>query len=392
MFAGTCVRVLLAVGVFGAVAARVVAGRLSRGYVASLTESLRSGAVSLDADVLDEAMTLHTIAVGGIDRSRVLALADRRQDYATTVSIDLGSGETGMWSTQTIVARRPPRMAGSKGRASGTPPVIDALLSEITALRSGDSRQIRRVLRSRARLDRHLVPHVISLLARDDMTDDAVRVLRGVADRATGQLVDAMLDPGVAPIIRRRLPQVLAGSGSRIAIIGLLHALDDSEFEVRFRAAGALVRTREAHPDRMVPQDVIFRTALAEIGRSTALLAHRASDPEPTKALELVFRILSLALEPEPLHLAQRAFRSADPHLRGTALEYLEAVLPADVVEALRPLVGTRPSSTARTRTVKELESELLASSAAVSIDVAALQRGLRQRAADRASDRPLDE
>jgi hypothetical protein len=201
-----------------------------------------------------------------------------------------------------------------------------------------------------------------------------------------------MLDPGLDPIIRRRLPQVLAGSGSRIAIIGLLHALDDSEFEVRFRAAGALVRTREAHPDRMVPHDVIFRTALAEIGRSTALLAHRPSDPEPTRALELVFRILSLALEPEPLHLAQRAFRSADPHLRGTALEYLEMVLPADVVEALRPLVGTRPSSTARTRTVKELESELLASSAAVSIDVAALQRGLRHRAADRASDRPLDE
>jgi hypothetical protein len=142
----------------------------------------------------------------------------------------------------------------------------------------------------------------------------------------------------------------------------------------------------------MVPQDVIFRTALAEIGRSTAFLAHRTSDPEPTKALELVFRILSLALEPEPLTLAQRAFRSTDPHLRGTALEYLEMVLPADVVEALRPLVGTRPSSTARTRTVKELESELLASTAAVSIDVAALRRGLRNRAADRASEEPLDD
>jgi hypothetical protein len=187
-----------------------------------------------------------------------------------------------------------------------------------------------------ARLDRHLVPHVISLLARDDMTDDVVRLLRDVADRATGQLVDAMLDPSLAPIIRRRLPQVLAGSGSRLAIIGLLDALNDSEFEVRFRAAGALVRSREAHPDRMVPQDVIFRTALAEIGRSRAFLEHRASDPGPTKALELVFRILSLALDPEPLNLAQRAFRSADPQLRGTALEYLETVLPADIVEALQ--------------------------------------------------------
>jgi len=283
-------------------------------------------------------------------------------------------------------------VVGSTGRAASSPPGLDALLSKITELNSGDSRRIRHALRSGARLDRHLVPHVISLLARDDMTDDVVRVLRDVADRATGQLVDAMLDPSLDPIIRRRLPQVLAGSGSRLAIIGLLNALNDSEFEVRFRAAGALVRSREAHPDRMVPQDVIFRTALAEIGRSRAVLEHRASDPGPTKALELVFRILSLALDPEPLNLAQRAFRSADPQLRGTALEYLEMVLPADIVEALRPLIGTRSSPTARPRTVKELESELLASSAAVSIDVAAFRRGLAHRAAHRASDEPLDD
>lgn len=391
LFAETYVRVLLAVGVMAAGAALVVAVRLSRGYVASLIESLRSGAVSLDADVLDEAMTLRTIALGGIDRNQVLALADRRQRSSEAPSIDFGGSEAGMWGTQTIVTRKARDSAGPTTRAIGGGPAVSTLLSRITDLHSGDTRRIRNALRSGAHLDRHLVPHVISLLARDDMTDDAVRVLREVSDRATGQVVDAMLDPGVAPIIRRRLPQVLAGSGSPMAILGLLHALNDSELDVRFRAAGALVRTREAHPDRMVPHDAIFRAALTEIGRSKAVL-RQASDPAHTKSVELVFRILSLALEPEPLNLAQRAFRGSDPHLRGTALEYLETVLPADVVEALRPLVGRRSSPTARPRTVKELESELLASSAAVSIDVAALRRGLRQRAADDPGDRPLDD
>jgi HEAT repeat protein len=346
--------------------------------------------VWLDADVLDEAVTLRTIAVGGIDRSHVLALADRRRESGEVPSIDFGSGETVMWGTQTIVTRRARDTVASTTRAAGTP-AVSVLLSEITDLHSADSRRIRKALRSGARLDRHLVPHVISLFARDDVTDDAVRVLREVGDRATGQVVDAMLDQGVDPIIRRRLPQVLAGSGSPIAILGLLHALNDSELDVRFRAAGALVRTREAHPDRMVPHDAIFRAALAEIGRSTVVL-RQASDPAHSKSVELVFRILSLALEPEPLNLAQRAFRGTDPHLRGTALEYLETVLPADIVEALRPLVGPRSSPTARTRTVKELESELLASSVAVSIDVAALRRGLRQRAADDPGDRPIDD
>jgi hypothetical protein len=224
------------------------------------------------------------------------------------------------------------------------------------------------------------VPYVISLIARDDVYSLAVRALRRVVDTATGQVVDTLTDVAVSPVIRRRLPQILAGSRSPIAIAGLLQALEDSEFEVRFRSAGALVRSREAYADRVVPRETVFEAALREARRPGPLPEQGTSNTAAHRRLELVLRILSLALDPEPLQLAQRAFQSDDPQLRGTALEYLETVLPANVLQELRPMFGARAVTlSTRTRTASELELELLASSAAMSIDVAKLRRKLHE-------------
>lgn len=364
MFAATEMRVLLAVAIAGSVATMLVAVRLSRGYVSSLTESLRARAISFDARALDDSVTLRTIADVGIDRNELRAALSARAAVPDAATIDFTASDGGTWGTQTITVRGEPDGA------------VDTLLDDIAELRSNDPRRIRRVLRRGNRLDRHLVPHVIALLARDDVSAMAVSALRTVVDTASGQLVDALLDASVNPVVRRRLPQVLAASGTPIATAGLLQALDDEEFEVRFRAAGALMRSRDAHPEGVILRDTMFESALREIRRSKPLL-EGGSAAADRRRLELVFRILSLALDPEPLNLAQHAFRSDDPQLRGTALEYLESVLPTSILQELRPVLGTRQPS-ARTRTAKELESELLASSAAMSIDVAGFRRKLR--------------
>src|SRR5262249_52627584 len=157
------------------------------------------------------------------------------------------------------------------------------------------------------RLDRHLVPHVISLLARDDVSALAVGALHRVVDTATGQLVDTLIDADASPVVRRRLPQVLAGSGSPIAITGLLQVLEDSEFEIRCRAAGALMRSRAAHPDCVIPRETVLEAALRESRRSRQLLESKGSNTSDHRPLELVLRILSLVLDPEPLKLAQHA-------------------------------------------------------------------------------------
>ena len=60
------------------------------------------------------------------------------------------------------------------------------------------------------------------------------------------------------------------------------------------------------------------------------------------RGLAHVFTLLSLAVEREPLQIAYWAVLGADPGLRGTALEYLENVLPDDVRRALWPYLGAR--------------------------------------------------
>ena len=381
LFAAAQVRVLLAVTIIGSVATILVAVRLSRGYVTTLRESLRSRAISLDANVLQDVITLRTIAGAKINRDELLAAMSDRV-VAPSASIDFAGGDAGMWGTQTITVRELRPSLGATEEESAAYAPADTVLKDVADLRSGNLRRIQSVLRRDTRLDRHLVPHVISLIARDDVYSLAVRALRRMIDTATGQVVDTLTDAGVSPVIRRRLPQILAGSGSSIAIAGLLQALDDPEFEVRFRSAGALLRSREARPDRALPRETVFEAALREARRTSPVPEQGAAntDTQRQRRLELVLRILSLALEPEPLQLAQHAFQSDDPQLRGTALEYLETVLPANVLQELRPLFGVRSVTlSTRTRTAREIESDLLASSAAMSINVAKLRRKLQE-------------
>jgi hypothetical protein len=69
---------------------------------------------------------------------------------------------------------------------------------------------------------------------------------------------------------------------------------------------------------------------------------------EGTPAIENlahVFTLLALILPAEPLGVAFRGLQSDDQRLRGTALEYLESVLPREVRDRLWRLLedGVQP-------------------------------------------------
>ncbi len=82
---------------------------MSRGYVLSLTRSLKSQAFRLDANALDEAITLRTIDTSGLNRNELLAaLADRANESTETASLEFAGGEAGMWGTQTMVVEGTP--------------------------------------------------------------------------------------------------------------------------------------------------------------------------------------------------------------------------------------------------------------------------------------------
>jgi hypothetical protein len=72
-----------------------------------------------------------------------------------------------------------------------------------------------------------------------------------------------------------------------------------------------------------------------------------------------VFTVLGLALPAEPLRIALHAVQTDDPELRGTALEYLESVLPERVRELLWPFLEVDGAPRAPARTQGEIVAAL---------------------------------
>jgi ATP:ADP antiporter, AAA family len=308
-----------------AVVMLVVTRRLQAGYVSALADSLRAGTVHVDpGDVVDP----------------------------TTRAMLTKAGPTPPPAGEEAAA------ASLESRGREVQPLLDAA----AALRSGDRDRIQGVLHDPA-MALELVPLVVPLLARDDLFTDTVRVLRQMGTRCTGQLVDVLLDPQQDPVVRRRVPRVLKAIPSQRAVDGLLAALRDERFDVRYRSAQSLLRLRQRDRALSVPPAEGFAAALREL---------RATTPS-ARGLDHVFGLLSLALPGEPLAVALRAWRATDGSLRGTALEYLQNVLPDGVSGALWPWLGSRPAATGRT--LDEIRDDLLRST--TSLDGArAAQRG----------------
>jgi AAA family ATP:ADP antiporter len=319
-------RALLVVA--GAVSLLLVAStrRLQRGYVATLEKSLRAGSVRLDmGDV--------------VDSTTRLTLAGTRE-----------------WPGEPPVPRA----------SAATPDIVradlDPLLEQIADLRSAQAVRVRRALRERDPLDVSLVSHLIPLLARDDLYLDVLRALRRAAAGATGQLVDALLNPRVDAAVRRRLPRVLKAGRTQRVVDGLLLGLEDASLDVRAQCALALAAVTSRASGLRLDAETVFSSARRELERApqqppggTRSVAVRAA------VLEHVFVLLSLLLEREPLRIASWALKGEDAALKGTALEYLENVLPVDVRSALLAYVGARPANR-RSRRRNELVADLLES------------------------------
>jgi AAA family ATP:ADP antiporter len=314
--------VLLAMA--GAVAMTAIALRFHRAYVTALVTSLRAGVVAVEEAEVQDATTRQAMD-------------------------DLG--------------RRAPAPLDSPPPA----PRAETSARPMDELRSGDLGRIRAVL-AHAELDAGLVAVALPLLSRDELFGDLVPALRRAAPRCTGQLVDALLDTSVDPVVRRRIPRVLAFVHSQRVADGLRAGLDAERLDVRYRSAQALVRLRKRGPIE-IDSEAMFVVAAREIAglnRSGARLEH-------------VFAVLSLALDGEPVEIAFRALRGRDPALRGTALEYLDHVLPAPIRNGLWPVLGADAAvHLAARRSVDEVRDELSRSS----WRLASLERRARDRAA----------
>jgi hypothetical protein len=354
---------LLGAAVACSVAALMAARRLSTGYVQTLEQRLVDRALDLD---LGDATDLTT---------RTLML--RTLQSSSPVS---GVGT-------------------SRASAPSFAPLEDRFvaaddLHEIVALRSRDADRVRAVLGQGDGLPATLVPHVIPILAWDPVADAAIRALQGVAEEHVGAFVDALLDPNLPFAARRRLARVFSVCVSQRAADGLLLGLEDLRFEVRFHCGRSLAAVVEKNALIKLDRERVFALVRREVavGRPVwesqrllddvdnssfeeAVVRRRAG-----QSLAHVFTLLSTVLPTVPLQIAYKGLQTDDASLRGTALEYLEEVLPRDIRDRLWPYLGDATSPMGASKSTRDREQVLAAlmrSDESIAVNLRELRRRL---------------
>jgi len=313
-------QMLLDLVIAACLAALVVARRLNAGYLSALSESLRAGIADLDpAQVAD------------IKAFSSATKATEKRMEAGVSALDGLAGDT-----------------AHEGRTSANDTLVEAIID----LRSSRTDRIRTVIRGASPLDIRLVPFVVPLLSRNDLFPDALRFLRTAASRSSGILIDYLLDSETPSIVRARIPRVLKSVPTPKVLSGLLEALDDPAFVVRHQAAVALANITARDASLILSPEAIFVRVLKELELKE----------EGAKVLEHAFTLLGLALERQHLRTALQALQTENQRLRGTALEYLENVLPEDVRQALWPRIATESARLALRRSRREIELDLLRS------------------------------
>ena len=343
---------VLAAAVVCSALALVVSTRLRRGYIESLERSLLNRAVELDLTEVRDVLT-RTVALRTLQRPAALPTP----------------------SLEAAITVRP-----------------DTELLAIIELRSRDRARIIRVLHANGEISGPLVPHVVPLLAWDALADEAVHALRRVAEDRVGEFTDTLLDQHQPFATRRRLARVLSICRSQRAVDGLMLGLDDMRFEVRYQCGRSLAAITGANAALRIETDRTFdivqreATVSRHVWEGRRLLDRLEPDEAESFGDELVtdrgnqslahvFTVLSLILPRQPLRIAFRGLHTNDERLRGTALEYLELILPTSIHERLSPLLNASPTD-GSVRSHEIVLAELLLSNDSILRNLSAFKRG----------------
>jgi hypothetical protein len=312
-------------------------------------------------------------------------------------ALELELGDVQDTTTRTVMLRALKLRPAAGARAAGAAPPVDAAfadpeIQEILALRSRDRERIVAVLQVEECLPATLLPHVIPLLAWDPVAAEAVRALRKGAEEHVGELIDALLNHNQPFAVRRRLARVFSICVSQRAVDGLVLGLEDLRFEVRFQCGRSLAAIVDRSPRIRIDSTQIFDAVRREVAVSRPVwesqrLLDRVEREDQTafvdeflkdragQSLAHVFTLLALVLPTTPLQIAYRGLHTSDPGLRGTALEYLEGVLPPDIRERMWPFIGGAPADARPERSREAILEDLLRSNESILLNLEELRR-----------------
>jgi hypothetical protein len=170
-----------------------------------------------------------------------------------------------------------------------------------------------------------------------------------------------------------------------------MFGLEDPRFDVRYQSARSLASIVDKNPRVEISSDAVFAVVLREVAVGRGVWESRrlldGADPHDARSplddfvrtragesLAHVFTLLSLVLPREPLQIAFRSLHTDNEQLQGTALEYLDGVLPPAVRQRLWPFIerrSTRPTGRPR----EEVMAELLRSNRSIVLNLEELRR-----------------
>ncbi len=168
------------------------------------------------------------------------------------------------------------------------------------------------------------------------------------------QLIGILLDLNNPLAVRSQLPRILEKTISQQAVNGLLSGLSSHPFEIRYQVGQALARLKTKDPTLHIAREIIFETVKKELQADTGVWTHQGriitnAHPQVSRlaiheahnlpkhaVLHHVIQLLGLVLDSETLQFCRLALIGNDTYLRGTALAYLENVLPKSIRKGLR--------------------------------------------------------
>jgi len=347
----------------------------SGGYVSTLERSLLDQAVDLDLSQVEDRTTRATL----VQTLAAMSLSEVRQ-LPTSLSAEKNG--------PTAARAFPGRQSSTLEEKTADPP--SERVGFLSILESGDPEQIKQTL-SRDPLQPDSIPHVISLLAWDEVTGQATRALVDSSADIRPHLTEVLLDSNQEFTIRRRIPRILATRPSQEVVQALIQGLRETRFEVRFQCGLALSRIRTSHPQLAVSRQQIFDIVVREVTVERGIWeSHRLLDElqqgedspivdqlirnRTDRSLEHVFTVLSLVLPREPLKIAFMGLHTEDDALKGTALEYLDSVLPPDIRTKMWPFLEVEPMRHKQTRSREEILESLLRSHQSIAARLDELQ------------------
>lgn len=324
-------RTALLLCIFTAALALAVTLSTQQSYVAELLQSLRSGLLSHDMRV-EDATTLMTLGglAGNLDRQSVLRGIEE--------------------------SRNRPNQAGAQAPAQRpTNPLTiaaETLVEHAAQLLSRDPRVARATL-AKPQLEPQLFPLVVGLLGEPNLKKAACRALERWAPSHVGALSDHLLDASLPVSTRRELAHILERLGSARSRDALLAGIDADQREVRLTSARSLRRLVASHAELRPAEPRLVAWVQRVLG------APLEPGQPPLSSVELALVVLGCLFDPQPLDLCWRALNWPGAALRGTALEYLENVLPAEIFHALEPHLGRAENTAAGARPREVLVEEL---------------------------------